>query len=103
MSPPSPLTRWSRSAWHAPREFIAVQIELHERMALLNRPWEEEFLHWAGEKGDQLHGSIVSPRGRRGRSTTSSGWCPGLARTFPGGSSVPGGHRVDGRPWTSSS
>jgi len=98
----SPMIRWSRSAWHALREFIAVQLELHERMALLNRPWEEDFLHWAGE-GDQLHGHLVPPRGRRGRSTTSSGWCPGLARGFTGDSSVPGGRRANARPWTASS
>ena len=29
------------------REFDAEVTELHERQRLLNRPWEEEFLHWA--------------------------------------------------------
>ena len=29
------------------REFDAEVTELHERQRLCNRPWEEEFLHWA--------------------------------------------------------
>lgn len=64
------------------REFLAVQVELRERAALLDRPWEEEFLHWAGE-GRELHGRLVPPPGR-GRSTTRSGWCPGMVRSRGG-------------------
>ena len=76
------MVRWRTTtlrAWRALREFLAVQVELHERAALLDRPWEEELLHWAGE-GRELHGRLVPPCGR-GRSTTSSGWCPGMVRT----------------------
>ena len=53
--------------------------ELEQRRALLDRPWEEEFLHWAG---GELHGWRVPPPGRQ-RSTTRSGWCPGLAARRP--------------------
>ncbi len=59
------------SAWRALRDFLAVQIELHERTALRDRPWEEEFLHWSG---DELHGYRLPPTGRR-LGTTRSGWC----------------------------
>src|SRR3954471_13661556 len=41
------------SVWGALREFWDTQVELHERMALRDRPWEEEFLHWSGGR---LHG-----------------------------------------------
>jgi hypothetical protein len=58
------------------RHFNATQIELHERLLLLNRPWEEHFLHWSWNGYDwQLHGHLPPPSGRR-RSTTSTGWCP---------------------------
>jgi hypothetical protein len=76
------MVRWGTMtlrAWRGLREFLAVQVELHERMALLDRPWEEEFLHWAGDDGHELHGRLVPPPGPH-RSTTRSGWCPGLAR-----------------------
>ncbi|NMI01372.1 hypothetical protein [Pseudonocardia acidicola] len=55
--------------------------ELEERRALLDRPWEEDFLHWArGEAGWELHGRIAPPPRWRSRSVTSTGWCPGLLR-----------------------
>jgi hypothetical protein len=55
--------------------------ELVERRDLLNRPWEEEFLHWArDERGERLHGHLIPPAQRRARSVTSTGWCPGLLR-----------------------
>ena len=76
------MVRWRTTTlrlWRGFREFLAVQVELHERAALLDRPWEEELLHWAGD-GRELHGRLVPPPGR-GRSTTSSGWCPGMVRT----------------------
>ena len=76
------MVRWRTTtlrAWRGLREFLAVQVELHERAALLDRPWEEDLLHWAGD-GRELHGRLAPPPGR-GRSTTSSGWCPGLARS----------------------
>jgi hypothetical protein len=60
------------SAWSALRDFLSEQVELHERMILRARPWEEEFLHWSGGR---LHGSRLPPAGRR-VGTTRSGWCP---------------------------
>jgi hypothetical protein len=63
------------------RRFVADQAELHERLALLNRPWEETFLHWSGDADDlHLHGHVSPPRDGRRRSVTRGGWCPGLAR-----------------------
>lgn len=61
------------------RGFLADQNELAQRQNLLNRPWEEDLLHWAHD-GDEwhLHGRLAPPRHGR-HSTTSSGWCPGLA------------------------
>jgi hypothetical protein len=54
--------------------------ELEERRALLDRPWEEEFLHWVrDEQGWHLHGHLTPPRRRRTISVTSGGWCPGLS------------------------
>ncbi len=76
------MVRWRTTtlrAWRGLREFLAVQVELHERVALLDRPWEEEFLHWArDERGWHLHGQLTPPR-RRTTSVTSGGWCPGLS------------------------
>jgi hypothetical protein len=58
------------------REFFSTQESIYERQLLLNRPWEEEFLHWSWT-GEQwvLHGCLVPPPGRH-RSTTRDGWCP---------------------------
>jgi hypothetical protein len=52
--------------------------ELEQRRELLDRPWEEEYLHWAAD--GTLHGVRIPPAGRRRFSTTTGGWCPGLAR-----------------------
>jgi hypothetical protein len=74
------MIRWRTTTlrlWRGFRAFLAVQVELHERAALLDRPWEEEFLHWAD--GRELHGRLLPPPGLR-RSTARSGWCPGTAR-----------------------
>lgn len=70
-----------RAAAGALRRFWSEQSELQQRMALLDRPWEEEFLHWVGE-GDsrRLHGHLPPPNGRRRLSVTSGGWCTGLRR-----------------------
>jgi len=81
------MVRWRTTtlrAWRGLREFLAVQVELHERAALLDRPWEEDLLHWAGD-GHELHGRLVPPPGR-GRGTTRSGWCPGVV---PSGAASP--------------
>lgn len=69
------MNRW-RSLLGRVREFNATQTELHERLIVLNRPWEEEYLHWSWNGHQwQLHGREAPPAGRR-RSTTSQGWCP---------------------------
>jgi hypothetical protein len=60
------------------REFLATQAELAQRRDLVNRPWEEELLHWAYDGEWHLHGRVMPPPGRRRHSTTRSGWCPGL-------------------------
>lgn len=67
-----------RAAWRSVREFWAVQVELHERLVVLDRPWEQEVLHWSG---GELHGCAPPPDGRR-RSVTPGGWCacPTVAR-----------------------
>src|SRR5699024_1057735 len=64
--------------WRACRRFHADTIELQERFVLINRPWAEEFLHYAHDGQTwQLHGHRIPPD-RRIRSVTSTGWCPGL-------------------------
>lgn len=61
------------------RAFGAEQRELHERLLLLNRPWEEQLLHWSFDGGSwRLHGAVPPPDGARRYSVTSAGWCPGL-------------------------
>lgn len=83
------MNRWLR--WlDRLREFNATQIELQERLVLLNRPWEEEFAHWAHDGHDwQLHGHRPPPADGRRHSVTSRGWCLGL-QAFSG-SERPGG------------
>ena len=39
------VRRWAAAL----RVFLAEQSELQERLGLLNRPWEEDFVHWAGD------------------------------------------------------
>ncbi|HVW43148.1 MAG TPA: hypothetical protein VHC18_17550 [Amycolatopsis sp.] len=68
------------------REFLATQAELAERQDLLNRPWEEEFLHWGAD--GSLHGDRVPPRGRPRRTTTRAGWCPGHRDAATGDHSI---------------
>ena len=64
------------------RAFAAVQHELTERRLLLERPWEEDLLHWncrQDEDGEvwRLHGTLPPPPDGRRRSTTPDGWCLG--------------------------
>lgn len=71
------------------RDFLGQQAELAERRSLLDRPWEEQFLHWAYDGHEwRLHGHRLPPPGRRAHSTTRTGWCPGIAaastRSVPG-------------------
>jgi hypothetical protein len=60
-------------AWQGLRRFCSEQVEIQERLLLINRPWEEEYLHWVD---GELHGSVVPPADRRRRSVTRGGWCP---------------------------
>jgi hypothetical protein len=79
------MNRWRRLLLGL-RQFNATQIELQERLLLLNRPWEEECLHWCWDgHGWQLHGNrLPAPPGPRG--TTSEGWCPQLRHPSSRGS-----------------
>ena len=61
-----------RSRWRALQDFWAVQVELQERLVVLNRPWEQELLHWSD---GELHGCIQPPADGRRRSVTAGGWC----------------------------
>jgi hypothetical protein len=61
-----------QGVWRAVRDFWAVQVELQERLALCNRPWEQQMLHWAD---GELHGSVAPPADGRRRGVTSGGWC----------------------------
>ena len=63
-----------KQAWHWLRDIAEEQAELHERLALLNRPWVEDYLHWSAVDGT-LHGHLLPPRGWRRYSVTRSGWC----------------------------
>ncbi|WP_188837115.1 hypothetical protein [Flexivirga endophytica] len=65
-------------------------IELQERLLLLNRPWEEDLLHWSAT-GD-LHGSQPPPLSGQ-HSVTGTGWCPRSGGTSPLTLSAPPHHR----------
>lgn len=70
------LARAARRGVGRLRRFHADQIELHERLMLLDRPWEQDLLHWCHDGHEaRLHGHVAPPRGRR-RSVTRRGWCP---------------------------
>ena len=64
--------------WRALRKSFAGYQVIHEQQQLLNRPWEEDFLHFACD--GQLHGHLLPPRDGRRRSVTSDGWCPDCGR-----------------------
>lgn len=69
------MGRWRR-LWLNLREFYVTQVEMYERLDLMNRPWEEEFLHWVdGPDGPELHGHVVPPSDGRRHSVTRQGWC----------------------------
>lgn len=73
------LTDRLRRLGSALRDFDAEVTELHERQRLRNRPWEEQFLHWAYDGQEwHLHGHLPPPAGGRRHSVTRNGWCPAL-------------------------
>jgi hypothetical protein len=56
----------------------AAQVEMHQRMWLLQQPWLEDLMHWSYDGGRwRLHGHVLPPDGRV-RSLTGDGWCPGI-------------------------
>jgi hypothetical protein len=60
------------------REAHAAQVELRQRVWLLNQPWLEDLMHWSYDDGRWvLHGQVL-PRDARVRSLTRDGWCPGV-------------------------
>jgi hypothetical protein len=64
-----------RRLWTALKQGTEDQKYLSEKQALLDRPWEEDFLHF-GLDGS-IHGRFVPPNNRR-LSTTADGWCTGV-------------------------
>jgi hypothetical protein len=63
------------------QELVADYERLHERQQLLDRPWEEDFVHWSWDGQEwQLHGHLTPPPDGRRRSTTRDGWCPHCTR-----------------------
>jgi hypothetical protein len=75
---PSPATNRLVRMLTRLRRAQAAQVELHERILLLDRPWLEDLLHWSYD-GEQwrLHGTALPPADGRRRSVTREGWCPG--------------------------
>lgn len=71
------MTRRGRRLLTRLRKFVQDYERLYERQQLLNRPWEEDLLHWSWDGQNwQLHGHLSPPTDGRRRSTTSDGWCP---------------------------
>lgn len=64
------------------RACYAGYTRIHERQALLRRPWQEEVLHLA--RDGSVHGHLLPPIDGRRHSVTSDGWCPGWARQVSG-------------------
>jgi hypothetical protein len=64
------MTRWVRSL----RFFFEMEAMIDERLALLERPEEEDLLHWS--RSEKLHGCLLPPADGRRHSVTSDGWCP---------------------------
>ena len=68
--------------------FTVPEVEQAERQRLLDRPWEEEFLHWAHDGWRwRLHGHLPPPADGRRLGTTATGWC--RAAHWGAGSGVP--------------
>jgi hypothetical protein len=73
-----------KTTWTALTRFWAEQKEMSERLSLMERPWEEQYLHWALENGRYvLHGDLAPTTGRR-MSTTRGGWCRCTSGGRPG-------------------
>ena len=64
-----------KQTWRRLKDSVEEQVELQERLALRNRPWAEEYLHWSAD--GELHGRLVPPAGWRRFSVTRGGWCLG--------------------------
>ena len=59
------------------RGFFADVSEANQRLALIQQPWLEDFVHWCGDGEDAVLHGYRSFRGRRSPAVTSSGWCLG--------------------------
>lgn len=52
------MTGWRRTL----HQFWIQQNEIQERLLLINRPWEEEFIHWAYDGHHwHLYGHLTLP------------------------------------------
>lgn len=72
--------RWGRRLLRTACRIVCDVYEWEQRRVLLDRPWEEDFLHWVHDQdGWHLHGHLPPPRGRC-PCPTAAGWCLGQAR-----------------------
>jgi hypothetical protein len=69
-----------RRILNALRDGWRSQVEAQERLAIINRPWLHDNLHWHElEDGTTvLHGSCTAPNARS-IPVTTGGWCPNPA------------------------
>ena len=75
------MTRRARRLLAWLRQFVEDYERIYERCELLNRPWEEDFVHWSWNGREwELHGHLAPPPDGRRRSTTADGWCPCRSR-----------------------
>lgn len=71
---------WGRKLMQAVWRIVGDVYELEQRRVLIDRPWEEDILHWVREQdGWGLHGHLPPSRARC-PCPTSTGWCLGRAR-----------------------
>ncbi|WP_375486315.1 hypothetical protein [uncultured Jatrophihabitans sp.] len=66
---------------NALRTFFASVSEANQRVALIQQPWLEDFVHWCGDGEDAVLHGHRSFRGKRSPAVTSSGWCLGMSRS----------------------
>jgi hypothetical protein len=64
-----------KTTWRALTRLWGEQKEIAERLSLLERPWEEQYLHWSFEGGELVLPGELMPSTRRRMSTTRGGWC----------------------------
>jgi len=70
------ITGLARRAFGTAVEFWRTTQELHERQAILNRPWLHDRMHWSTADGaPALHGCELPDR-PGDVPVTGQGWCP---------------------------